>query len=128
FVDALGAGDLDTAADLLGPRSEEYVVATAGSVARFFSSGVTEGYGAWATSTDRTARVVDVNPDPEVEDLVVVLRGNRMPDGTPEARVDAFPVVYAESAKTWFVDLWAFDPDVGGRIELVTPRLDDDGR
>jgi hypothetical protein len=43
---------------------------------------------------------------------VVVLSGTVQQEGTTGTRDDAFPVVRSESADAYFVDLWAFDPDV----------------
>jgi hypothetical protein len=116
FVDALGHGDLVTAARLLGPQSEQYATATAGSVDAMLRAA-SEGYGSWVSSTDRetTAMVVEEGV------VVVVLRGTRRTEGMDEQRVDAIPVRHAESADAWFVEPWAFDPTTDSRIELVDP-------
>jgi hypothetical protein len=50
--------------------------------------------------------------------LVLVAEGTVQVDGAPAHRVDAFPMTKAESAHAWFVDAWAFDPAIGGRLEL----------
>jgi hypothetical protein len=116
FLRALGAGDLDQAAALLGPRSEAYAVAVAGSVEELLRPAE-EGYGAWAAAEDRRYRSISVRPG----DVVVVVEGDRASEGTVEYRTDAIPARHAESADAWFVEPWAFDPEVGGRIELVSP-------
>ena len=117
FIDALGSGDITAAALLLGPRSEEYLVATTGSVDAFLREAET-GYGAWASSTDRQLSAVAVRGPASSSSLSRALIPVR---GSPKSRADAFPVRHAESADAWFVEPWAFDPDTGGRIELVAP-------
>jgi hypothetical protein len=114
FVDALGRGDLDSAAALLGPRSEQHLVAQSGSVDAFLGEAA-EGYGAWSTSTDRQVTLVDGID-------VVLLEGTVSVEGTAEYRRLAIPVVYAESAEAWFVDPWAFDPAVEDqRFDYLMP-------
>jgi hypothetical protein len=123
FVDALGRGDIDAAAALIGPRSEAYLTAQSGSVDAFLQVA-TEGFGAWSASTDRTVTLV---PDMGGAS-VVVLEGTVQQEGTTNHRIDAFPVVHAESADAWFVDMWAFDPAVEDqRLEVVAPPAADDG-
>jgi hypothetical protein len=120
FVDALGRGDIDAAAALLGPRSEEYLVSQSGSVESFLTEAA-EGFGAWSASTDREVWTVEGLS-------VVVLEGTVSPEGMTEYRRQAFPVVYATSAKAWFVDPWAFDPAIEDqRIEFVEPAPALDG-
>jgi len=114
FLDALGRGDLDGAASRLGPRSEAYLVANAGSVDGVLAEA-TEGYGAWAAVEDRTTQVIALGPG----EVVVVVSGRLEVEGNVEERHDAFPARYAESAGVWFVEPWAFDPATGGRLELA---------
>jgi hypothetical protein len=123
FVDALGRGDIDAAAALVGPRSEAYLVAQSGSVDSFLQEA-TEGFGAWSASPDRSVTLV--------EDMggasVVVLEGTVQQEGQTSHRIDAFPVVHAVSADAWFVDMWAFDPAIEDqRLEVVAPPPADDG-
>lgn len=115
FIDALGQGNIAQARAVLGPRSEAYLTATTGSVDGFLREAE-EGYGSlaglqnpemWALSTG-------------VDEFVVVIKGTD-PVANPEVRVEAIPVVKAESAGTWFVEPWALDPDGESRIELVHP-------
>jgi hypothetical protein len=113
FLDALGNGRVDDAARLVGPRSEAYLTAQSGSV-RAFLTEATEGFGAWASSTDRTIRAVPV----AAGSLVLVVEGTVQQEGSTAHRTDAFPMTKAESANAWFVDMWAFDPAIGGRLEL----------
>jgi hypothetical protein len=119
FLDALGRGDLATAAALLGPRSEEYVTSQSGSVEAWLTEAE-EGYGAWAASSDRTVRAVEGLP-------VVLVEGTVTVEGSTEFRRLAVPVVYAESAKAWFVDPWAFDPDVEDQRLEVGPAAPGEG-
>jgi hypothetical protein len=116
FLDALGHGDRKTAAGLLGPRSEQYAIATAGSADAMLQVAE-EGFGAWAASPDRTYRAIAIRPG----DVVVVVQGTRTSEGQVEHRADAIPARKAESAGVWFVEPWAFDPATGGRMELQTP-------
>jgi hypothetical protein len=122
FVDALGRGDIDAAAALIGPRSEAYLTAQSGSVDAFLQEA-TEGFGAWSASTDRTVTSVDAGGT-----TVVVLEGTVEQEGATDHRIDAFPVVHAESADAWFVDAWAFDPAIEDqRLEIVSPPSRPDG-
>lgn len=116
FVEALGAGDRQSAASILGPLSEAYATATAGSADQMLAEA-SEGYGAWGSVPDATWRAVAVRPG----EVVVVVTGTHPGERVPQVRSDAFPTRRAESAGTWLVEPWAFDPDVGGRIELVSP-------
>jgi hypothetical protein len=114
FVDALGRGDIDRAAALLGPRSEQYLVAQNGSVDAFLGEAA-EGYGAWSTSTDRNVTLVDGID-------VVLLEGTVSVEGSSEYRRLAIPVAHAVSADAWFVDPWAFDPQVDDqRFDFRSP-------
>jgi hypothetical protein len=114
FVDALGRGDIDRAAALLGPRSERYLVAQSGSVDAFLGEAA-ERYGAWSTSTDRHVTLVDGID-------VVLLEGTVSVEGSSEYRRLAIPVAHAESADAWFVDPWAFDPEVDDqRFDFRSP-------
>jgi hypothetical protein len=114
FVDALGRGDIDRAAALLGPRSEQYLVAQSGSVDAFLGEAA-EGYGAWSTSTDRHVTLVDGID-------VVLLEGTVSVEGASEYRRLAMPIAHAESADAWFVDPWAFDPQVDDqRFDFRSP-------
>jgi hypothetical protein len=116
WIDALGAGDLAAAAALIGVQTEAYAIALDGSVEAHLQTGYTEGYGAWASSTDRTVTVHEIDPGA----AVVVLRGTRQVEGTVEEGVAAIPVRHAESAGVWFVEPNAFDPDVESqRLEYV---------
>jgi hypothetical protein len=108
WVDALGAGDIPAAAALMGAQSSAYAEALDGSVEAHLQTGYTEGYGAWASSSDRTVTVHEIDPGA----AIVVLRGTRQVEGMVEDGVAAIPARRAESAGVWFVEPNAFDPDV----------------
>jgi hypothetical protein len=116
FVDALGRGDIDAAAALLGPRSDAFLVAQSGSVDAFLREA-TEGLGAWSASPDRTVSLIEDAGGASV----VVLEGTVSPEGMTEHRRWAVPVVHAESADAWFVDPWAFDPGIEDQRFDYTP-------
>lgn len=113
FLGALGAGRPDDAAALIGPRSKPYLIDQSGSVNAFLAEA-TEGFGAWAASTTRVFTNVEVAPG----SAVVVAQGTVASEGELQHRIVAFPMTKSESTKTWLVDMWAFDPAVGGRLEL----------
>lgn len=113
FLDDLGGGDLQGAAARLGPGSEAYLQATAGSVEAFLQVAA-EGFGAWAAAPDRATNLVEVRAG----DVVVVVSGTLLVEGNVEERYDAFPARYAESAGVWFVEPWAMNPG-DDRLELL---------
>lgn len=107
FLDALGTGELDDAAALVGPRSEQWMTAQAGSV-RDFLVVAEEGFGAWAQAENRRTTTMVIDPG----QVVVVVSGVLNVEGNVEQRDDAFPMRYAESAGAWFVERWAWPPNV----------------
>jgi hypothetical protein len=115
YVDALGRGDIDAAASLLGPRSTGYLEAIGIPLDEFLGMEV-EATGVWSTATDRSVTVVDGVS-------VVLLEGTVERDGVAKADRLAIPVVYAESTQAWFVDPWAFDPDVEDQgVHVIRPE------
>ncbi len=122
FLDAVANGDVAGASARIGPSSEAYIAATAGSVEGFLRQA-SESDGPWigpiwAATSDRTTATVELRPG----DAVVVVSGTfSMMEGVAERRHGAFPVRYMESAGAWVVEPWAFDPATGGRIELLSP-------
>lgn len=121
WVQALGAGDLDAAAALLGPASVRHLEAT-GSDPMVYVGVAAEGYGAWGAVGDLTATVIEI---PEAG-AVVVLAGNYEAEGTPDPyRVDAIPVVEVEPGR-WLVDPVA-RPVTGTALKLVTPERHPEG-
>jgi hypothetical protein len=117
FVDALGRGDIAQAAALVGVRSSAYLEADTGGSVDDFLRGAAPSYGAWAAATGRTVTAVTIRPG----DVVVVLQGTVTIDGTTSERAQAIPARHAESADAWFVEPWAFDPAIGGTIDLLSP-------
>ena len=59
WVDALGAGDRERAASLLGPGSLDYIESLGRQPVEFMTE-LSEGYGAWSASTDRSTAEVTV--------------------------------------------------------------------
>lgn len=115
FIDALGQGNIAGARAAMGPRSEAYLTATTGSVDGFLREAE-EGYGSlaglqnpemWALSTGEN-------------EFVVIIKGIN-PVANPEVRVEAIPVIKAESADAWFVEPWALDRDGESRFDLTSP-------
>lgn len=122
FLDALANGDIRGAAARIGPSSETYLEAIAGSTERFLQqAGEDDGPWTgpiWAITSDRTTTTVELRPG---EAVVVVSGTFSAMEGVAERRHGAFPVRYMESAGAWVVEPWAFDPTTGGRIELRSP-------
>lgn len=127
FIDALGQGNIAAARATLGSRSEAYLTATTGSVDGFLREAE-EGYGSLAglQNPEMWALATGTN------EFVVIIKGTD-PVANPEIRVEAIPVVKAESADAWFVEPWALDPEGESRFDLtspdptpVTPTLADD--
>ncbi|MBW3574630.1 MAG: hypothetical protein KY450_07150 [Actinobacteria bacterium] len=118
WLDALGDGDVELAASLTGPRTVAYLEALGQDVEEYLVVAA-EGYGSWASSPDRGTTEIDLGTLDGAPVAVVVVTGARTAEGTTEIRTDAFPVVQADG--TWLVEPVAFDPDVGGRIEISSP-------
>ncbi len=118
WLDALGNGDVELAASLTGPRTVAYLDALGQDVEEYLVVAA-EGYGSWASSPDRGTTEIDLATIDGTPVTVVVVTGTRTAEGTTEVRTDALPVVQADGA--WLVEPVAFDPDVGGRIEISSP-------
>ncbi|HUP71954.1 MAG TPA: hypothetical protein VM282_02795 [Acidimicrobiales bacterium] len=118
FVESLGRGDLDAAADVVGPVSEERTNAAGGLRSMLQQS--TEGHGTWLAATDRTVTSIGV----DLGLVAVVLEGTLMVEGTVEHRVAVFPVRKAELAATWFIEPWAYDIQSGGPFRISKPIVD----
>lgn len=114
WVDALGVGDTDRATTLVGPLSRRYIESLGGDVEGFMVESQ-EGYGSWRGVSERTTTEVDI-PGAGV---VVVLHGT----GYDGQRIEAVPTVESQPG-SWVVEHLAFDPETGGRPEIVTPAPD----
>ncbi len=119
WLDAVGAGDLKAAAALTGPRSVAYVDALGANLEGFlYEAG--EGFGGWAESPDRSTTEVDLNTADGEEIVIVVVSGTWTGEGEDGFRTDAIPAVRRADG-SWAVEPWAFDPEVGGRLEIESP-------
>lgn len=125
WLEALGAGNLEAAASLTGPRTVAYLDALGSDLEEYLTVAA-EGYGAWAASPDRSTTEVDLGGVEGRPIAVVVVSGTRRSEGFTELRTDALPVVQSEDG-TWLVEPVAFDPAVGGRLEITSPRVGEAG-
>ncbi len=116
WVGHLGIGDEDAAAALLGPRSLAWLDSL-GADPPGYMQELMEGYGAWAAVPDAVRATVEVPG----AGAVVVLQGEPRREGSEGGvQYEAIPVVQAADG-SWLVEPAAFDPDTGGRLELVVP-------
>lgn len=120
WLEALGAGQIDAATALVGPRTEAYYQALGGNV-RGAMVESQEGSGAWADTPDRSTTEVDLGSVDGLEMTVVVVMGTRSGEGGGGYRTDAIPVTRSGRGRTWLVEPEAFEPKTGGRIEVVRP-------
>jgi hypothetical protein len=118
FVDSLGRGDLDAAAAVVGPVSEQQANGAGGL--RSLLQQSTEGHGAWLRASGRTVTAIGVEPGI----VAVVLEGTLNIEGTSEHRIAVFPARKAESAAAWFVDPWSYDLGSGPPLRITNPRVD----
>lgn len=122
FVDALGAGDIDAAASLVGPVSEERADQAGGLESMLRQS--TEGHGAWAEADDREATPIGIAAGL----VAVTFEGTLQVEGSAEHRIEVFPVRKAESADAWLIEPWAYDLSGDRPFEIVSPAIDDEER
>lgn len=121
WIEAVGAGDVDAAIALTGPRSAAYADAlTGGAGLEGFIIESGEGYGAWAASPDRKTTAVALATSAGEEISVVILSGTWTGEGGTGFRTDAIPTVRG-SRGGWLVEPWAIEPKTGGRIEVLSP-------
>ena len=125
WLDAVGAGDTRAAAALTGPSSQAYVSSLGANLEGFLTEAG-EGYGAWSTSPDRRTTEIDLGTEGGITRAVVVVSGTWTGEGTDGFRADALPVVRTADGP-WLVEPWAFAPDAGGRLELVSPEPGEEG-
>jgi len=113
WVGALGAGDMATAWEALGPASQAHF----GSRPAFDQerSALAEGYGAWATSTPDHVIVTPVPSGGQAVLVIVTLVGTVRQEGSSVRRADAIPVRLADGAAV--VEPFAF----AGEIEVSVP-------
>jgi hypothetical protein len=119
FLADLGAGDAAAAASRLGPLSEAYLQSQEPdnpNAVDDFLRQTFEGYGAWSASPDAVYTPIPVRDG----EYVVVVRGTVSQEGETAVRAIAVPVRFSASIPdASFIELWAFDPAVGGRLEVL---------
>lgn len=127
WIEAVGAGDVEAALALTGPRSAAYADAlTGGAGLRGFIVESGEGYGAWADAPDLKTTVIALEASAGEEIAIVILAGTWTGEGGTMFRTDAVPVVRGAGAG-WLVEPWAIDPATGGRIEVLSPSPAEEG-
>jgi hypothetical protein len=122
WVHALGSGDTETAAALLGPSSRRYIESL-GTDPERFSFDFQEGFGAWAGAPDLAATTVAI-PDAGV---VVVLSGTYAGEGSATTdRMDAVPAVEVAEGR-WAVEPVAFGSTTSQSLKMVRPEPHPEG-
>jgi hypothetical protein len=129
WIGALGEGDDEKAASLLGPRSVAYLQSLGGDPVGLMHE-MEEGYGAWAGSPDVEFAAGQPVPlellGPGVELSIVTVAGTYPGEGESEQRVDVIPVVTDEDGHR--VEMIAHAPDRDNRMVFTVPRSDDLGQ
>lgn len=123
WIEALGRGDTAAAAALLAPASARYAAEMAGSAAAFMTE-VSEGYGAWAASPDRSTVEMTVTSGGDGGIEVVVLLGTVIQEGSTQYRTDAIPVRF--DGNEYRVEPFDFSENEV-RIEFVRPAIGPSG-
>jgi hypothetical protein len=121
WLDAIGAGEHDEAAALTGPRTRAYLESLGANLEGFLLES-SEGYGAWAASPDRSTTEVELGRFGDAVVTVVVVSGTWTGEGDDGFRADAIPAVRDDEGGGWLVEPVAFEPDSGGRLELLSPQ------
>ena len=124
WLDALGRGDEQTAAALVGPKSRRYIESLGGDVEGFMRESE-EGYGGWGASSDRSTTEIDLGTVDGARTTIVVVTGTWRGEGEDGFRFDAIPAVLI--GNEWKVEPVAFDPETGGRLEVIAPTRSDEG-
>jgi hypothetical protein len=116
WVDAIAAGDDDTAFGMLSPRSVDAIGGRAGYDG--MDIALSEGWGAWASAEDRELTVVTL-PFPK-DVVIVVFHGQVAQEGPPRESWNALPVIATDDGDRVepFVDLGEVrvDPPEGSTI------------
>jgi len=122
WIQALGTGDTDTAAALLGPASRRYIESL-GTTPERYSFDFQEGYGAWAGAPDLVLTPVGI-PDAGV---VVVLSGTYAGEGSATTdRIDAIPAVEVVEGQ-WAVEPVAYGSTARQPLKVVRPEPHPEG-
>jgi hypothetical protein len=118
WVEALGQGDIEVAAERTGPRTRAAIEGRGGSLEQYLTVAQ-EGFGSWAAADPMTTEMVIGEFGGEMLS-VVVLSGSRESEGLVEERHDAFPVVLAADGR-WLVEPAALPGDGDRRIVVTSP-------
>ena len=110
FVDALTAGNIAEARAALGSRSEAYLSGATDGVDPFLR-GAQNSFADFASTANPDVWALATG----VNEYVVVLKNGD--------KVQAIPVIKAESAQAWFVEPWALDPDGESRLDVSYPDM-----
>ncbi len=126
WLQAVGAGEINAALVLTGPRTVAYYEALGADMAGvLLESG--EAYGGWTDAPDRSTSVVPLGELGGQAVAAVVVAGTWSGEGDDGYRIEAIPVVQRRGGGAWLVEPAAFDPDRGGRLELTSPPPGADG-
>lgn len=116
WIEAVAAGDLDTAAALMASGSLAYVDEHGGLAA--FSTDMVEGWGAWTRVVDRRLWAVGGQLTDGAPATAVVLLGTISQEGMTERRAAALVMVEADGG--YLVDPFT----TAGQVGFVVPRTD----
>jgi len=128
FIGALGSGDSEGAAAILGARSLRYIESI-GATATGVMQESQEGFGAWGGSPDITLTATDLG----VVDLLgagtqaafVTVAGTYPGEGESQFRIDVLPVV--REGDSWRVEHLAHDSSRANELVFTVPRSQNDG-
>ncbi len=126
WIDALGRGDVKTAAALVGPKSRRYIESLGGNVEGFMVESQ-EGWGGWAQSADRQTTEVELGVVDNAPAAIVVISGTSQGEGADGFRTEAVPAVRIDGGG-WVVEPTALRSDTDGRLEMIAPTRRSDGR
>lgn len=126
WLEAVGAGDVEAALALTGPRTIAYYDALGADIRGVLAESG-EGYGGWVDSPDRTTALVPLGEVQGQAVAAVVLAGTWSGEGEDGYRVQAIPVVQAAGGDAWLVEPAAFDPSSEGKLIILSPPPGPDG-
>lgn len=128
WLTAIGEGEIEAAAALVGPVSTAYITATMDGVDAYLTEAQ-EGFGAWPGAPDANYDEIALGPvvPGGAELSIVVVTGSNPGEGRDGPTTDAFPVVNAGDG--WKVEPLAYSPDRDTNIPIIqSPPSDRDGQ
>lgn len=118
WINAIGAGDIDTAWALVAPASQDAVGGRSGFEGLFIE--LSEGFGAWANASPRTLYTNEVRLVGVADLWIVTLAGRVTQEGTTFDSAAAIPVLGSGSGP------YLVRPfERGDLVEFVTPPFSD---